>query len=66
MEAHTWGNTKGTQNWTGRKAVWVEGVERRVKDTVLKYISLGIPVGYCQCAWSSLFTEEHLGVTVLW
>ena len=27
MEAHTLGNTKGTQNWTGRKAVWVEGVE---------------------------------------
>ena len=27
MEAHTWGSTKGTQIWTGRKGVWIEGVE---------------------------------------
>ena len=33
---------------------------------VLKCISLGIPVGWCQCAWGSLFAEEHLGIRVLW
>ena len=63
-EAHTWGNTKGTQNWTGRKAVWVEGVESESERHNVKVVYLWV-LSVCMELLVHRGTSWHKGVVVI-
>ena len=68
MEAHTWGSTKGTQIWTGRKAAWVEGVESESERQGVKVYLTGHTswvVLVCMELLARRGTSWHKGVVVI-